>query len=70
MPQTPGLNEAPNSRHKLSREMQFLLERQRNEEAALDALEMQFGKMNLNILHLQKGAAVCLLRTVTAQTIF
>lgn len=50
--------------------MQFLLERQRNEEAALDALEMQFGKMNLNILHLQKGAAVCLLRTVIAQTIF
>lgn len=70
MPQTPGLNKAPNSRHKLSRETQFFLERQRNEEAALDALEMQFGKMNLNILHLQKGAAVCLLGTVIAQTIF
>lgn len=50
--------------------MQFFLERQRNEEAALDALEMQFGKINLNILHLQKGAAVCLLGTVIAQTIF
>ena len=50
--------------------MQFLLERQRNEKAALDAVEMQFGNTYLNILHLEKGIAVFLVRTVIGQTVF
>lgn len=53
-----------------TRDMQFFLERQRTEQAALDPLETQFGKTHLNILHLEKGTAVFLVRTVIGQTIF